>query len=227
MKPKFQPSPSRISAIQKLARSMPASATSAAGGEQRHADRDDHVDPVAGDQRAGDEARPEHREHVPLDAERRIVLAEAAGNHGERRRRHHQRHQAVGADAAEHGDDEARLAGDLRRAAGRPGATPWAARRAPGPDRNETIDQARRRRGPTMAKNAPANGIGRREVAGEDHRLRPDDRRRRCRRSSPRRWRAPGRPRRRCRPRRSGTAGRRPPRSRPAGSPPTSPPNGP
>ncbi len=63
----------------------------------------------------------EHAEHMPLDAKRRVVLAEAAGNHGERCRGHHQAHQRVGSHAADHRHDEARLAGDL---AERPAAGP-------------------------------------------------------------------------------------------------------
>ncbi len=52
--------------------------------------------PKPRDQAAGEEARPEHGDHVPLDAGLRIGVRMMMLDHGERRRRHHEAHQRIG-----------------------------------------------------------------------------------------------------------------------------------
>src|ERR1043166_1949910 len=86
--------------------------------EQGQAGGDDPRRPEACDERAGNEARGEHGEHVPLDAERRIADGMAAIDHRERCGRHHQVHERIACNPARDGDDETGLARDVDKAAG-------------------------------------------------------------------------------------------------------------
>ena len=101
MKPKFQPRPSRISAVQNCQSSMPDSATTAQPMSKHQPAATMLLRAEAVDQPAGEEARREHRHHVPGNAERGLVGGEAAADHGERRAGHHEAHQRIGADAAD------------------------------------------------------------------------------------------------------------------------------
>ena len=92
MKAKFQPTPSSVSAIQKCATVMPEMPITALTMISAEPDHDDPLDAEAHDQPAGEEARHEHAEHMPLDAERRVGDRMAAIDHGERRRGHHHVH---------------------------------------------------------------------------------------------------------------------------------------
>ena len=66
MKPKFQPSPSRTSASEKCRSVTPAQPHHPGGGEDHQARGDHPLDAEAGDQRAGEEGRREHRQrHGP------------------------------------------------------------------------------------------------------------------------------------------------------------------
>ena len=110
----------------------------------------------AGDQPAGEEARPEHGQDMPLDAQRRRADRQAAADHREGRRRHHEAHQAVGDEARDDGDDEPRLRDDL---AQRPAAAALgvATTRAVG-RRNETTTIASKASAACPRK-APAKGV--------------------------------------------------------------------
>ena len=128
MKPKFQPMPRSTSVIQKWATVMPDRPTIAAEGDQHEPGR--RYPPLAepGDQAAGEEARSEHGQDVPLDAQRRRADRMAAADHREGRGRHHEAHEAVGDQARDHRHDEAGLPDDLASGAGR---QPWASQRSP------------------------------------------------------------------------------------------------
>ena len=73
MKPKFQPTPSRISASQKCATDVPGEPNQGAADKQNKPCSDDFRGAEAGDQRPGEEARAEHGQHMPLDAEHRGI----------------------------------------------------------------------------------------------------------------------------------------------------------
>ena len=110
---------------------------------------------------AGEEARREHREHVPLDAERGVVLAEAAGDHGERRRGHHQAHHARSEPMAQSTATMKRGWRTISRKRPAAVARRRPRRRHPGlpPSRDED-DEADEAPAPAIAKKAPAKGIG-------------------------------------------------------------------
>ena len=69
--------------------------------------------PEAQDQRAGEEARRIHADHMPLDAERGLADRMIAHHHGKRRRGHQQIHHRIARKPAGRRYDEARLAHDL------------------------------------------------------------------------------------------------------------------
>ena len=75
-------------------------------------------DAEPGDERAGEEGRHEHAEHVPLDDEGGVADTVMVGDHGQRRRRHREDHHAVADRGAGERDDEGRLAHDLGERAG-------------------------------------------------------------------------------------------------------------
>ena len=67
----------------------------ARSASQEQADGGDPLLAEARNQAAGEEAGHEHRQHVPLDAERRVVDRMAVPDHRHRRGGHHESHQAV------------------------------------------------------------------------------------------------------------------------------------
>jgi hypothetical protein len=91
---------------------------------QPHAHAHHRQGAEAPDQAAGEEARHEHAQHMPLEHQRRAVEGVVALLHGDRRGRHQQVHHAVAQRRRRHRDDEHRLPCDLaqRPPAGRPGA---------------------------------------------------------------------------------------------------------
>jgi hypothetical protein len=81
--------------------------------EQEHDAGQYHVEHAkAINQRAREERRAVHADHVPLEHQRRVVEMMVVCAHRQRRRRHHQVHDAVREHGREHGDDEYRLAHD-------------------------------------------------------------------------------------------------------------------
>ena len=85
---------------------MPESPTTADSARRTSPTAVTRVDAEAQDERAGEEARRIHRQHMPLDAERRVRDRMPAIDHRERRRGHHQVHQRVARNAARDRDDE-------------------------------------------------------------------------------------------------------------------------
>jgi hypothetical protein len=65
------------------------------------------------DQAAGEEGRPVHAQHMPLQDEGGVAEGQAADVHRQGRRRHQQVHGAVAQRGGQHGDDEGRLARDF------------------------------------------------------------------------------------------------------------------
>ena len=171
MKPKFQPTPSRISAIQKCATLRPDQPDDRGQRRQQQAERGDLLLAEARDQPAGEEARPEHRQHMPLDAERGIADRMAAADHGERGRRHDEAHQPIGDERGGDRGDEFRLAHDLGQAAGRrPDFTA-----ATGGARSIITTAMVSRAKSALRQEARGEGRGGRQVAGPVDRLRADD----------------------------------------------------
>ena len=85
-----------------------SSGTGGRGMRRKKAQRHDPLDPEAGDQVAGEEAGGVHGQHVGRHDIGRVGLVEAAADHGQRRRGHHQVHQRVADHGADHGDGDAR-----------------------------------------------------------------------------------------------------------------------
>ena len=173
MKAKFQPKPSSTSAVQKCATVMPDNADiAAASAISASPSAVMRSTPKRDDQRAGDEARRIHRQHVPLDAERRVGHRMAAADHGERRRSHHHVHHRVAGDAAGDRDDEARRRARSRRA----GAPRRRAFGASGGDLHELQHQRGEQRAGRLPEIARREQMRRQQVLGEDDELRPDHR---------------------------------------------------
>ncbi|MEF2074763.1 M24 family metallopeptidase [Consotaella sp. CSK11QG-6] len=78
------------------------------------------------DQAPGDQAGSEHADDVPLDAEGGVVLAETAGDDGQRRSRHREAHRAIGDGGADHRDE---IGAGHRKARPQPTARPRRERR--------------------------------------------------------------------------------------------------
>ena len=110
MKPKFQPARAGSAHPRTSTARCPTCATSAQSIRISRPSARCALGAEAADQPAGEEARPEHRQHMPLDAERRLVRRKAAADD-----------MAIGApvimkvisaeggDGADHAGDEARL----------------------------------------------------------------------------------------------------------------------
>ena len=123
---------------------------------------------------AGEIARAEHGQHMPLDAEGGIVLAKTATDDCQRRSRHQQAHQGIGAHRADDRHDEARLARDLAQAAA--AGLLGLRRRRTGLAGEQRQDEDRRQGQNADGEEAAGKGDRRKQVAGEDHRLRADHR---------------------------------------------------
>ena len=113
MNMKFQPTPSRSRPAAKWTTSTPRRSTPTQAAINTPG-RDHPHDAEAGDQVAGDEARREHAEHVPLDDGGALGEAEAAGEHRQRGRGHQEVHGDVGHERGEERRDRRRLARDRR-----------------------------------------------------------------------------------------------------------------
>ncbi len=149
----------------------PRHADDGRGDDQGEPEPGDARDPEAGDERARDEARGVHAEHVPLDAQRRVGDGMVAHDHRQRRRRHHHVHHGVSGDAAGDRHDEARLLGDLHE---------WPTIARDGTRRRlRDVQQhqhaAGRQSQQRLADIARREQIGRPHVFGQDHELRADD----------------------------------------------------
>ena len=123
---------------------------------------------------AGEEARHEHPEHMPLDRPGRFGIAEAAIAHRDRACRHHQVHHAVGDGGGNHRHDEARLPQDFTERTARSGSHCHAI------VGNIEKAQHRHRRGAQHGHRgiASGKGDGRQKIGGPDDEQRSKD----CRR---------------------------------------------
>ena len=157
MKPKFQPTPSNTSPVQKWATRNAGDPDDRAQHQHAEPDRHNPLDAEPDDQVAGEKARHEHAEHVPLQPERRFADRMIAHHHGERRRGHHHVHHRIAGDAAGDRDDEARLTRDLGQRASfarRPAC-------AAAPEFSGASGRPRRpRRAPACARKVAANRYG-------------------------------------------------------------------
>ena len=171
MKAKFQPTPSSVSPIQKCQIEMPGDPDRGGDDDEGEAEGGDALDAEAGNQRAGDEARRVHAEHVPLQAERGVGDRMIAHDHGERRRGHHHVHHRIGRDAAGDRHDEARLPAISD--SGRPSPT---AERGGGFGMFSNISTAGRDQGERgLADIGRGEEVGRPQILGGDDELRADD----------------------------------------------------
>ena len=80
--------------------------------DEHHSRQDDVDDPEAADQRASEESRRVHADHMPLDDDRHRCERMMAEVHRNGSRGHQQVHEAVAHCAREHRDNENRLAHD-------------------------------------------------------------------------------------------------------------------
>ena len=112
MKPKFQPRPSRTRPVQNCQTARPDRETAALAARSTRPVATMRSLPKRCDQPAGEEARAEHRQDVPLDAERADVLATGRSRPWPAARRSSRSSSGEAADAAAQAGQEPRLRHD-------------------------------------------------------------------------------------------------------------------